>query len=105
MWSELDEIFGCELTERAKAQACAIIEAQSDLKRIRQARRAVLEEHLLEGKLMPCEADPTAIAVLSSLDTLHRIERYEVIALRNRDRAVMDYLRACAQHPRIENDE
>ena len=34
---------------------------------------------------MPCEADPTAIAVLSSLDTLHRIERYEVIALRNRD--------------------
>ena len=40
----LDEIFDCELTERAKAQACAIIEAQLDLKRIRQAKRAVLEQ-------------------------------------------------------------
>ena len=69
----------------------SIIEAERELQRVRRVKCVLLDQHL-SMTLEQRKADPTNAAVLSGLDAMARLDRYEVRAMRNRDRAVMAYL-------------
>jgi hypothetical protein len=102
---QLEGIFGSDVAEAANPHAFAIVEAQLDLARVRRVKRALLEQHLPDRKSTVDEMDPGAAALLSSLDGLRRLDRYEARAIRNRDGAVMAYLRAHFYQPPMNSGE
>ena len=63
----------------------SIIEAERELQRVRRVKCVLLDQHLSMA-LEQGKADPTNAAVLSGLDAMERLDRYEVRAMQPRPR-------------------
>ena len=63
----------------------SIIEAERELQRVRRVKCVLLDQHLSMA-LEQGKADPTNAAVLSGLDAMARLDRYEVRAMQPRPR-------------------